>query len=100
MARYKVLLHGLDVVLQEVGCEPQRGGFYVNCCVEAASPSEAEQLALALLQEHRSFQELRSWPPGSNVPVRVSLESISRIRWRRLALGIAGLILYPDDEVT
>ena len=63
MAKYRVSLHGRDVLMRDVETgQTQRAGFYVNCYVDASDRESAGETALDILRRHPRYALLRSWP--------------------------------------
>jgi hypothetical protein len=102
MAKYKVVLHGRNVLMSdgETG-KTQRAGFLVTCCVEAGDPESAGSTALDILRRNHRYGLLDSWPPGRSGRPEVEVESVDEVRslTRRVALGVtAGFAFYVDED--
>ena len=103
MPKYKVLMHGRDVRLQdEEKGAPDRAGFYVNCCVEAADAESAGNLALDELGRHPKYLLLEAWPrTGTDGRPAIRVDSVDRVPFgrRNLALGITtGYAFHVDPD--
>jgi hypothetical protein len=105
MAKYKVVLHGRNVLMcdEETG-KTQRAGFHVICCVDAADRESAGTTALDILKRHPRYVSLASWPrgDGSGRP-EIEVEAVDAMPRlsRRIAPGItAGFTFYVEPDET
>ena len=103
MSRYRVLLHGRNVLLDLDG-EHQIGGFYIHCCVEASDESAAAGEAIQMLRHHPRYLALldgTSGNPPQPEPLILADEVERLPLWDRRSLGVVlGFIFYADpDEV-
>src|SRR5688500_7449938 len=101
MAKYKVMLHGRNVVMrdEETGTV-QRAGFHVNCYVDAADSESAGTTALDILRRHPGYARLTLWGGGPGRP-EVEVESVDAVPRlsRRVTPGItAGFAFYVDTD--
>jgi hypothetical protein len=102
MPRYSVLLNGRGVELKAQGGEPERGGFFVPCVVQATGEQAAREQAVATLRSHPKFLGFRCWPGEKTADGRptIAVESVERLPWwKRRTIGIStGFILYPGPD--
>ena len=102
MPKYKVLLRGQGVLMEDETGERQRAGFYVSCCVDAADRESAADLALDELRRHPRYRALERWSGRDKDPLPpVVVDSVDAVTWRHrdLALGITtGFIFYLDTD--
>jgi len=99
MARYRVFLNGRNLRIDFDGCV-QLAGFWVNCCVEAATDSEAGEQAIKLAETHDVFGQLHNGPDDASPIILVT--EIERLPWYdRHPLGRQGFTFYlnPDGDL-
>jgi hypothetical protein len=102
MAKYRVLLHGRNVLMrtQEAG-HARRVGFFVNCCVDASDRESAGMAALDMLRRHPNYARLASWPGGDSERPPIEVDSVDRVPWlgRRVTAGITtGFVFYAETD--
>jgi hypothetical protein len=100
--RYQITLHGTGFSVPVEGDKPIRGFFTIRR-VLADSPEEAEQSAIATLQQeerYRSLVETTERELGSGDGCRVRLDDIGYLSWWRwhFTKHSPSYIFYGDDE--
>ena len=100
--RYQVTLHGTGFSVPVEGDKPIRG-FYTIRRVLADSPEEAEQSAIATLEQeerYRGLLETTERESGSRTGCRVRVDSIGHLSWWRWCFTrySPSFIFYGDDE--
>jgi len=99
MSRYRVLLHGRNVLLDLDG-ERHVGGFYIHCCVEASHDAAAAASAIALLRRHPRYLALLEGTDGSPPqpePTRLVDELEQLPWWERRPPGVTERFVFHVD---
>jgi hypothetical protein len=76
MQKYRVLIHG-ENLLTEVAGVRQKLGFFTNVFVEAFTTADAEGRAIEIIREDASLEDIKLNPADD--PLRLSVQEVHEI---------------------
>jgi len=95
MQKYKVIIHGQNL-LTEVDGVRKRHGFFTNVFIEAFTPADAESRALELVREDAHVHDITL--NAEDDPMSLSADKIQEVEsFDDARLPRTGLALYSED---
>lgn len=96
MNKYRIFLHGINLITYDNTGKQSKFGFYVNVFIESENAIDAESAAMLLIQQDSELQHIALNQAGDDL--RLEAEEIEKIdSFEGVALPRTGFSFYLDD---